>query len=72
MEIDIENYLARFRIHYPKSLFPPDFNALKEFNCPICFRRLYWNANRSVARCKSKQKDKFFIRSEVYNKILAK
>lgn len=69
LNLDTEEYLRRFRIHYPKSLFEPDFNFVKEFRCPICYRKLYWNLNKSIARCKSVKKDKFFIRKEVLQKF---
>ena len=69
LNINITEYLSKFKIHYPKSLLEPDFKMLKQFKCPICYRRLYWNVDRSIARCKSKQKDKFFIRSNVLEKL---
>lgn len=65
-----ENYLKRFRIFYPQTLFPPDFGMLKDFRCPICFKKLYWNLGRSIARCKSVRKDKFFIRKDVLDRLV--
>ena len=65
LNINIEEYLKKFKIHYPKSLFEPDFRFLQEFRCPICYRKLYWNLDKTIARCKSVKKDKFFIRKEI-------
>jgi hypothetical protein len=69
LNIQLEEYLKRFRIFYPKSLFEPDFSFLKEFRCPICYRKLYWNREKTVARCKSVKNDKFFIRKDVLSKL---
>jgi len=70
LNLNIEKYLERFTIYRPKSLFAPDFKLLKIEHCPICTKKLYWNRERTILRCKSKQKDKFFIRSEVLKKFL--
>ena len=67
--IDIEKYMSRFRVFYPKSLFEPDFSLLKKGRCPICYRKLYWNMDKTIARCKSIRNDKFFIRKEIFNKL---
>jgi len=56
-----EDYLSRFRRFKDSSLFEPDFSMLKKFRCPVCSRKLYWKADKSMAYCKSKFKDKFFI-----------
>ncbi len=69
MEINIDTYLQRFKINYPHSLFEPDFRFLKEFRCPLCYRRLYWNRNKTIARCKSIRRDRFFIRSKVLKEL---
>lgn len=61
MEINIEEYLKRFKIYYDKSLFPPNFENLSKGLCPVCNRKLYWTRDLSKAFCKSKVKDKFFI-----------
>lgn len=65
----LKDYLERFRIHYPKSLLDPDFNMLKDFRCPICYCKLHWQRDQKIARCKSKRKDKFFIRKSTFDKI---
>ncbi len=60
---NIEEYLKTFRVYNPTSLLPPDFNMLHQNKCPICFHKLYPNLAKTIYRCKSKQKDKFFIRT---------
>lgn len=71
---NIEEYLQKFRIHYPKSLFEPTPAELKyylqKFVCPICFRRLRWDLKKDWARCKSMRNDKFKIRSAVLEKYI--
>lgn len=67
---DIEKYLERFTVYRPKSLFAPDFSLLKIEHCPICTKKLYWNLNRTILRCKSRvSNDKFFIRKDVLDKL---
>lgn len=70
MDINIDKYLERFRVFHEKSLFKPDFNQLKDFRCPVCLNRLYWNRDKSLAICKSKRKDKFIITQKVYMSII--
>lgn len=72
--MEINNYiktdfLKHFKIYYPRSLFEPDFNYLKEFRCPICLHKLYWNRDKTIARCKSIKRDKFFIKKETLLKF---
>lgn len=69
LNIDLTEYLKKFKVRYPTSLFEPDFRFLQEFRCPICYRRLYWNYEKTIARCKSVKKDKFFIRKETLVKF---
>jgi len=63
MELNIttEEYLKRFKIYYPQTLFPPNFENLQKNLCPICGRKLYLTANRKLFYCKSKMNDKFII-----------
>lgn len=56
-----DDFLKRFKIFYPKSLFPPSFSALQQGLCPFCGRKLYLNRQKTIARCKSKIGDKFVI-----------
>ena len=65
INLDIENYLKRFKVYNPKTLFPPNFELLQKNLCPICGRKLYLNRQKTIARCKSKVKDKFIIQTKV-------
>lgn len=67
--LSIDSYLERFRVFNPQTLFPPNFENLKENLCPICNRKLYWNREQSKAFCKSKQKDKFFITRNTMSRL---
>lgn len=64
--------LTKYKVHKPVSLFPLSPKeiavALKEFKCPICMRKLYFNVDKSIARCKSKRADKFFVKAETLKK----
>ena len=61
LTINTEEYLKKFKIFYPKTLFPPNFENLQKNCCPVCGRKLYLTRNKKVAYCKSKVKDKFTI-----------
>lgn len=67
LNINIEEYMKRFRIFHPKTLLEPDFKMLKQNRCPLCFRKLYWRSDGKMAFCKSKVKDKFFIRKDKFD-----
>lgn len=56
-----EDYLKKFKVFNPQTLFPPNFEMLQKFRCPVCSRKLYWRVDKKIAYCKSKVKDKFFI-----------
>lgn len=62
LSLDIEKYLQKFRVHNPKTLFPPNFEMLQKNKCPICFKKLYPNLKKTIYRCK--QSDKFFIKGQ--------
>lgn len=67
------DYLEKFKVIYPKSLFPPSASELRYYilknRCPICLRRLYWKADLSLGYCKSKRKDGFVITRETYSRL---
>lgn len=68
-----EDILKRFKVFNPSTLFPPTPEELKKYlkegRCPLCYRKLYWQRDGKIARCKSKAKDKFFIKRETYLKL---
>jgi len=61
MDIDIEQYLKKFRIDYPQILFPPDFNLLKENRCILCMNKLHFPRFKKIAYCDSKKHKRFII-----------
>ncbi len=67
----LNNYLKRFKVFNPSSLFTPDGWDIKywvsQSRCPLCQRKLYWNLNRTKAFCKSKYRDKFFITKKAFD-----
>ena len=69
MEINTENYLARFKVHNPKTLFPPNFELLRNGNCPICCHKIYWTKDKRIGYCKSKFKDGFKITRETASRL---
>jgi hypothetical protein len=56
--------LSKFKVHNPKTLFPPNFEMLQKNKCPICGRKLYIPRNKKIAYCKSKANDKFVIKGQ--------
>lgn len=64
LNIKIEDYLKKFKVHNPQTLFPPNFENLQKNKCPICGRKLYLTKNKKIAYCKSKQNDKFVIKCQ--------
>ena len=69
---NIEQYLSRFKVIHPVTLFEPtkeDFvNALLLKKCPLCSCNLYQTRNKKLWRCKSVRKDGFIIRDETLSK----
>lgn len=59
-----EEYLSKFRVFNPVTLFPPNFENLQKNLCPICGRKLYLTKDKRIARCKSKLNDKFIIKGQ--------
>ena len=56
-----EKYLERFRIFYPVTLFPPNWDALLKNACPLCGCKLYEMRNKPFFYCKSKRNGHSFI-----------
>lgn len=69
MEIP-NNYLDKFRVFIPETLFPPVWANLREKRCPICGNKLYLPMkNKKMVYCKSKKHKKFFISYEAFMKL---
>lgn len=56
-----QEYLKRFKIYYPQILFEPNWNALKDYRCPICGLKLKFNRNHTIAMCRSTKHLKPFV-----------
>lgn len=73
LNLNIEQYLSRFKIYKETSLFPLTMEEkirwIKQEKCPICQRRIYWNADGTKGFCKSKFKDRFFISRATFDRI---
>jgi len=69
----LENYLSRFKVHTPKSLFEPtawDLTFwLTKGKCPYCQHKLYID-RKGNGRCKSKRRDKYFITVQKLKKYI--
>lgn len=66
--LKIEEMMSRFKVYQQKTLFPLTaweiYYWLHQFKCPLCQKKLYWNRDKKIARCKSKKKDSFIITRE--------
>jgi len=72
MKLDIPNYLEKFKIDYPQSLFPPDWSMLKQDRCPIagCHLKLKFPRSGTIVYCNGrKHKKQFVIGLEAFHKI---
>lgn len=56
-----QEYLKRFKIYYPQILFEPNWNALKDYRCPICGLKLKFIKDNTLAICKGKKHLKQFV-----------
>lgn len=69
---NIEQYLNRFKVIHPVTLFEPTkddiVNALLKKKCPLCGCNLYQTRDKKLWICKSVRKDKFIIRDEILKK----
>lgn len=66
MELNIkqilgEDYLKKFRIFHPTTLFEPSWEALKEKRCPLCFNKLKIPRDNKIAYCRSSKHKKSFV-----------
>ena len=73
LELFSSKYLERFKVHNPKTLFPPTqkefVKSIQEGKCPICLRKIYWKKDLSLGFCRSKVKDGFVIGRKAYSKL---
>ena len=59
-----DKYMEKFKIYHEQTLFPPDWNMLKENRCPLCFNLLHFPLKGNVVYCKSNKHRKQFVISE--------
>jgi hypothetical protein len=56
-----KEYLERFKVYYPVTLFSPNWEALREHRCPICSNRLKFAKNNKLAICNGRKHKKSFV-----------
>ena len=54
-------YLNKFKVYHQVTLFPPNWEALKEHRCPLCSKKLKFTRNNEMAICSSNKHRKNFI-----------
>lgn len=72
MNIDVEQYLKEknFRVFQESTLFPPNWEALKQKRCPLCENKLKVTKNKKLAICSGKKHKKpFVITAETFYKL---
>lgn len=57
----LEERLSGLKKKIPDTLFPPDWEALKKSRCPLCYSKLKFPREVSIALCNSKKHGKNFI-----------
>lgn len=61
-ELIKEDFLKRFQVYFPQTLFAPDFDMLLVDRCILCRNKLKFGKKRPIAFCRSKKHSKpFFI-----------
>ena len=61
----LENLENKFRVIYPTTLFPPNWEALLTHNCPLCGCKIYEMRDKPLWHCRSNKHKKFIIRDSV-------
>jgi len=61
LNINIDEYMKRFRIFYPQTLFEPNWKALNINCCPLCGNKLKLTLNKKIIYCKGVKHRKPFI-----------
>lgn len=63
------DYLKRFKVFHPQTLFEPQWNMLREKRCPLCSNKLRFLLNKKHAMCASKKHKVFIISVDKLNKL---
>jgi hypothetical protein len=61
LNINIEQYLKRFKVYTPETLFPPNWDNLLSYRCPICNNKLKFPLYKKIAFCSGKKHKKTFV-----------
>ena len=72
--LDLSNYLEKFKIYHPQTLFEPTFedllHALTQSRCPLCGNKLRVMRSRPTRYCNGvKHKKTFIISDEKFQKF---
>lgn len=63
-------YMSRFKVFHPQTLFEPTWENLKENRCPLCSNKLKFPLKGGMVMCRSNKHGKpFIIKKETLNKL---
>lgn len=69
-KVDIDEYMKRFRVFNPETLFEPEWNLLKLNRCPLCGNLMKFTFDGKSAYCSGKKhRKRFFLSMESLEKI---
>lgn len=61
-KINVDEYMKRFKVFSPSTLFDPDLSLLKESRCILCANKLKITRDGKRAYCSSiKHKQRFIV-----------
>lgn len=56
-----DKFMERFKLFPEQTLFPIDWNVLKQKRCPLCMNLLKYPRNRKIAVCAGNKHRKSFV-----------
>lgn len=63
-------YLRRFKVFHPDTLFPPQWENLKQYRCPLCSNKLKQPLKKNIYFCDGKKHGRrFVVRADVLCQI---
>lgn len=69
-EILGDEYMKKFRVFHPQTLFEPFWENLREKRCPLCGNKLKFPLKLKIAMCASKKHGKpFVITLKIFDKL---
>ncbi len=57
----VDDFMKRFTLYHADTLFPPNWDALKDNRCILCGNRLKFPKAKVMAYCASKKHKRFVI-----------